>query len=142
MPDKLLKDLNPEQQQAVLATEGPVLILAGAGSGKTRVITYRIAYLVQEKHIPPENILAITFTNKAANEMKERIKKILSKKDTMILSEQKNNVHNILASQYHSITPYAGTFHSFCARILRKDGKYLGFSPNYLIYDEAVGYLG
>lgn len=108
----LLGDLNPEQQQAVLQTEGPVLILAGAGAGKTRVLTYRVAYLIQEKKVSPESILMVTFTNKAAGEMKERAKKLL-------------------------ITPpFAGTFHSLCAKILRKEGKYLGIPANYLIYDE------
>ncbi len=101
-----------------MATEGPVLILAGAGSGKTRVLTYRVAYLIQEKKVNPESILMVTFTNKAASEMKERIKKLLVSK-----SPSAN-------------TPYAGTFHSLCAKILRKEGKYLGIPANYLIYDE------
>ena len=73
----LLDDLNPEQQKAVQATEGPVLILAGAGSGKTRVLTYRVAYLISEKKIPPENILVLTFTNRAAGEMMTSIRKLL-----------------------------------------------------------------
>ncbi len=114
MGDTLLKDLNEQQKAAVLATEGPVLILAGAGSGKTRVLTYRVAYLIQAKGIPAENILMVTFTNKAAGEMKERIK-------------------NLIASPK---LPWAGTFHSLCAKILRTDGKYLGIPVNYLIYDE------
>lgn len=117
--DNLLKDLNPEQQKAVLATEGPVLVLAGAGSGKTRVLTYRVAYLIG-KGVAPENILMMTFTNKAANEMKERIRKLLITNNQLLITN----------------LPFAGTFHSLCAKILRKDGKYLGISPNYLIYDE------
>jgi len=112
MPN-LLNDLSPEQQQAVLQTEGPVLILAGAGSGKTRVLTYRAAYLIKTKHIPPENILLTTFTNKAANEMKERLKKLVG-----------------------VFPPFVGTFHSLCAKILRTEGKCLGIPQNYLIYDE------
>src|SRR3990167_4659155 len=98
----LLNDLNPIQQKAVKTTEGPVLILAGAGSGKTRVLTYRVAYLIAEKKIPPENILVLTFTNKASEEMIERIKKLVG---------------------HLSTQPMMGTFHSFCAKILRHDGK-------------------
>ena len=90
------KLLNSEQYEAMLATDGPVLVSAGAGSGKTRLLTYRIAYLITEKHVPPQNILAITFTNKAANEMKERI-------------------HNV-APGGELVT--VCTFHSFCARML------------------------
>ncbi len=112
----LLDDLNPIQQKAVEATEGPVLILAGAGSGKTRALTYRVAYLVSGKRIPPENILVMTFTNRAAGEMIERIKKL---------------VGNLPA------LPVMGTFHSFCARVLRSDGKVLGLPPGFAIYDES-----
>jgi len=108
-------DLNKDQLEAVTHTEGPVLILAGAGSGKTRVLTYRVAYLIQEKHVPPEEILMLTFTNKAANEMKERIKKLLKS----------------------SIVPFAGTFHSLCVKILRKDGKHIGIPDDFVIYDES-----
>lgn len=113
----LIKDLNPQQQKAVVYNKGPLLVLAGAGSGKTRVLTYKAGYLVLEKGTNPNNILLVTFTNKAAEEMKERIKKIL----TSHLS--------------HPDLPFAGTFHSFCAKILRKEGKHLGISPSYLIYD-------
>ncbi len=117
MPDSpLLVDLNPIQTQAVQATEGPVLILAGAGSGKTKALTHRAAYIIQERHIQPENLLMVTFTNKAANEMSERITRLL------------NNP---------SGKPVMGTFHSICARILRRDGKHLGLSPGFSIYDES-----
>jgi DNA helicase-2/ATP-dependent DNA helicase PcrA len=111
----LLKDLNPVQQKAVLETEGPLLVFAGAGSGKTRVLTYRIAYLIQEKLVPPWNIFAVTFTNKAADEMRERVEKLLgsSAKGTWI-----------------------STFHSACARILRQYIEHLGFQRNFVIYDE------
>jgi DNA helicase-2/ATP-dependent DNA helicase PcrA len=111
----LLKDLNPVQQKAVLETEGPLLVFAGAGSGKTRVLTYRIAYLIQEKGIHPWNIFAVTFTNKAADEMRERVERLLgrSAKGTWI-----------------------STFHSACARILRQYIEHLGFKKNFVIYDE------
>lgn len=119
MPN-LLDDLNPKQQEAVKATEGPVLILAGAGSGKTRALTYRVAYLISGKKIPPENILCLTFTNKAAGEMMERIRKLLNHEPLTINHE-----------------PTMGTFHSFCARILRREGKVLGLPPGFAIYDES-----
>ena len=120
----LLEDLNLEQQAAVKATEGPVLILAGAGSGKTRVLTYRVAYLIQEKKISPENILVMTFTNKASQEMIERIKKLL----------QSSNLQSGIGG---SNQPMMGTFHSFCAKILRRDGSVLGLPPGFAIYDEG-----
>ncbi|MBI5018774.1 UvrD-helicase domain-containing protein [Candidatus Gottesmanbacteria bacterium] len=111
----LLNDLNPDQQKAVIHTDGPVLILAGAGSGKTRVLTYRVAYLITEKKVSAHNILMVTFTNKAAKAMKERISAIVAHKDM----------------------PYTGTFHSLCARILRIDGKYIHIPDNFVIYDDA-----
>lgn len=109
----LLKDLNQEQAAAVQATDGPVIILAGAGSGKTRVLTYRVLYLIQEKHIDPSNILMVTFTNKAANEMKERMQKM---------------VHT-------GTLPTIATFHSLCAKILRREAHHMGMTPNFVIYD-------
>lgn len=118
MPAKLLNDLNKSQQQAVGRTEGPVLILAGAGSGKTRVLTYRVAYLIAEKRVEPSAILCLTFTNKAANEMKERITALMSKVDSPV-----------------SRLPFAGTFHAFCAKILRVEGHRIGISPDFVIYD-------
>ncbi len=119
MPD-ILQDLNPIQQKAVKATDGPILILAGAGSGKTRVLTYRVAYLIAEKGIPGENILVQTFTNKAAGEMKERI--------LQLLKDSKNS---------KTQTPIMGTFHSICAKFLRKEGYHLGLKPGFSIYDET-----
>ncbi len=110
-----LETLNPIQQQAAKTTEGPVLILAGAGSGKTRVLTYRVAYLMSEKDIAGENILLVTFTNKAAGEMRERVIKLIG----------------------NSSQPIMGTFHSICARLLRKEGFHLSLSPGFTIYDEA-----
>ena len=106
--------LNPEQKEAVLQTEGPVLILAGAGSGKTRVLTHRIAYLIDEKGINPWNIMAITFTNKAAGEMRERVDKIVG---------------------FGSESIWVSTFHSSCVRILRRYIDRLGYENNFTIYD-------
>jgi DNA helicase-2/ATP-dependent DNA helicase PcrA len=111
----LLDDLNPIQQEAVLETEGPLLVFAGAGSGKTRVLTYRIAYLIQEKGVPPWNILAVTFTNKAADEMRERVERLLGRSARGI---------------------WISTFHSACVRILRRHIEHLGFQRNFVIYDE------
>jgi DNA helicase II / ATP-dependent DNA helicase PcrA len=105
--------LTPEQRQAVEYVSGPSLILAGAGSGKTRVLTSKITYLISEKKIDPFNILAITFTNKAAREMKERVEKNCPDK-----------------------TPWMMTFHSFCARLLRIEGEAVGLTKNFVIYDE------
>lgn len=109
-----LSGLNNRQKEAVLHTEGPLLILAGAGSGKTKVVTHRIAYLIEEKGTFPGNILAITFTNKAANEMKERVGKLLST---------------------HVEDMWMGTFHSICVRILRRDIEKIGYNRSFTIYD-------
>lgn len=111
----LLDDLNPIQKKAVLETEGPLLVFAGAGSGKTRVLTYRIAYLIQEKGVSPSHIFAVTFTNKAAEEMRERVERLLG-----------GSVKGIWIS----------TFHSACARILRHHIEKLGYQRNFVIYDE------
>ena len=114
----LLDSLNPQQEEAVKTTEGPLLILAGAGSGKTRVITVRIAYLIAEKQVPPHNILAVTFTNKAAGEMRSRVESLLK--------DQKLNSFPLIA-----------TFHSLCVRILRQDIDKLeeGYNRSFTIYD-------
>jgi DNA helicase II / ATP-dependent DNA helicase PcrA len=126
MKDLLLKELNPEQQNAVLATEGPTIILAGAGSGKTRVLTYKVLYLMMEKHIEPESILMITFTNKAAAEMKERMNKILANGKWQMANGK---------SAIPGGRPWISTFHSMCAKILRIDGKYIGYSTKFAIFD-------
>jgi DNA helicase-2/ATP-dependent DNA helicase PcrA len=115
MKNDLLADLNPAQEEAVLHTEGPVLILAGAGSGKTRVLTYRVAYLLREKGVSPGSILAVTFTNKAAGEMRHRIIDLVGP-----------------AGEHMWI----GTFHATCARMLRTHAERLGYSRNYVVYDE------
>lgn len=114
----LLSGLNPSQKEAVVYLDGPLLLLAGAGSGKTRVLTHRAAYFVQKKIASPSQILLLTFTNKAAGEMKERLIKLLEK-------QPKTSLDNL----------FAGTFHSFCCRVLRKDGHHIGISQNFVIYD-------
>jgi len=111
---KILQNLNPRQREAVLHGEGPLLILAGAGSGKTRVIVHRIAYLIREQGVSPWRILAVTFTNKAAAEMRERVEKLLGGGDAPLIS----------------------TFHSACVRILRRDIDRLGYASNFAIYDD------
>ena len=112
----LLENLNDKQKEAVMATEGPCLVIAGAGSGKTKVLTHKIAYLMAENYVKPWNILAITFTNKAANEMKERIEKLVG--------DAANDI-------------WMGTFHSICVRILRKFIDRIGFDTSFIIFDTS-----
>ena len=112
--EDLRKILNKEQLEGVLTTEGPVLILAGAGSGKTRVLTHRVAYLIAEKHVKPWNIMAITFTNKAAAEMRERVDRLAE--------EGAEGV-------------WISTFHSACVRILRRFADRIGYKTSFSIYD-------
>ncbi|MCT7786079.1 MAG: UvrD-helicase domain-containing protein, partial [Lactobacillus iners] len=114
--ESMLAGLNPEQQQAVQCTQGPLLVVAGAGSGKTSVLTRRIAYLIREKGVAPWNILAITFTNKAASEMRERVKQLLD-------------------SDADSI--WMSTFHALCVRILRRYAEKIGYANNFSIADTA-----
>src|SRR6476660_7147627 len=115
---EILSSLNPQQIEAVKATEGPLLVLAGAGSGKTRVITVRIAYLISEKGVAPHSILAVTFTNKAAGEMRSRVEELLK-------------------GQKLQSAPLISTFHSLCVRILRQDIDKLdeGYKKSFTIYD-------
>ncbi len=112
----LIEGLNDRQKEAVISTEGPCLVIAGAGSGKTKVLTHKIAYLISEKYVKPWNIIAITFTNKAANEMKERIQKIIG--------DAANDL-------------WMGTFHSICVKILRKYIDRIGFDHSFLIFDTS-----
>lgn len=116
MMDDLLQGLNKEQQQAVKHTDGPLLIMAGAGSGKTRVLTHRIAYLLGEKDVAPRNVLAITFTNKAAREMRGRVRQLVGAGSEQI---------------------WVSTFHSMCVRILRRDIDRIGYSSNFSILDSS-----
>jgi DNA helicase-2/ATP-dependent DNA helicase PcrA len=116
----LLQDLNEAQREGVLTVDGPVLMLAGAGSGKTKTLTHRIAYLVEEKKIHPSNILAVTFTNKAATEMRQRINSLLGRD-----------------SDDRSYLPFLGTFHSIAVRILRREAMQIGYPQSFVIYDEA-----
>ncbi|HTL55968.1 MAG TPA: UvrD-helicase domain-containing protein [Candidatus Limnocylindrales bacterium] len=127
-----LTTLNPEQRQAVETTHGPVLILAGAGTGKTRVITYRIAYLI-ERGVVPGNVLGVTFTNKAAREMQERVRKIVQSPKSKVQS-QENGRHG---SKAKVEGPTICTFHSLCVRILRQHIDKLGYKRNFVIYDES-----
>jgi DNA helicase-2/ATP-dependent DNA helicase PcrA len=116
----LLEELNEPQRIAASTTEGPVLILAGAGSGKTKALTHRVAYLVAAKHIRPGNILAVTFTNKAAGEMRGRVLKLLG--------QDPNS---------RSYFPYIGTFHGICLRLLRREATEVGLGSNFLVFDAA-----
>lgn len=120
MQSKFTNDLNQEQQKAVITTEGPLLILAGAGSGKTKTITHRIAYILENNLAQPHEILAVSFTNKAAGEMRERVASLLG-----------------LPSYDRSFMPYMGTFHGICVRILRQDGEHIGIPRNFVIFDES-----
>ncbi|HEU5005288.1 MAG TPA: UvrD-helicase domain-containing protein [Candidatus Saccharimonadales bacterium] len=120
----LLAELNDEQRRAVEVTEGPLLILAGAGSGKTKTLTHRIAYILEQHKATPFNILAVTFTNKAAGEMRERIWKLT----------QGGNAGDDIPRGF---MPFMGTFHSICVRLLRQDGEAFGVPRNFVIWDEA-----
>src|SRR5919199_747020 len=116
-PERYLADLNPAQREAVLTTEGPLLVVAGAGSGKTRVLTYRVAHLIAACGVKPNEILAITFTNKAAGEMRERLEALLGGMARAI---------------------WILTFHAACGRILRREAPRLGYWTNFTIYDQTV----
>lgn len=113
---EFLSSLNPAQQEAVLHSSGPLLILAGAGSGKTRVITYRIAYLIGDGHAAPDEILAVTFTNKAAEEMRERVRELVGDEGSRV---------------------WLSTFHALCARLLRREAPSIGLSRDFVIYDSS-----
>src|SRR5688572_11659566 len=113
---EFLSSLNPAQQEAVLHTKGPLLILAGAGSGKTRVITTRVAYLIGDGHAFPDEVLAVTFTNKAAQEMRERVSGLIGDDGARV---------------------WLSTFHALCARLLRREAPKIGLSRDFVIYDSS-----
>src|SRR3990167_10301125 len=117
---QLFNGLNDEQAKAVRQTDGPLLILAGAGSGKTKTLTHRIAYLLKTGQAAPYQILAVTFTNKAAQEMRQRVARL-----TGARADDK------------TFMPFLGTFHAICVRILRTSGQPIGVSPNFVIWDEG-----
>src|SRR5574341_1366712 len=112
----ILSELNPAQRDAVKIVDGPVLVLAGPGSGKTRVLTHRVAFLIQDCRVAPHNILAVTFTNKAAREMRERLIQLVGEERVRDLT--------------------IGTFHATCSRFLRRDGERVGLDRGFVIYDE------
>src|SRR6478609_8947439 len=120
MTEDLLEGLNPEQRRAVETTEGPLRIQAGAGSGKTKTLTHRIAYLIATHKATPYNILAVTFTNKAAKEMRQRVGELLGQ-----------------SADNRSFMPYMGTFHGICVRLLRQDGEHIGIPKSFVIFDES-----
>ena len=123
----LIEGLNPEQKRAVETTEGPLLIQAGAGSGKTMVLTHRIAHILSSHKATPYNILSVTFTNKAAKEMRERVWRLVN-----------NAGGSDLAGEVpRSFMPYMGTFHSICVRLLRQDGEHIGVPRTFVIFDES-----
>jgi len=141
----ILSELNQMQKDAVVTTEGPVLILAGAGSGKTKALTHRIAYLIREKGIHPENILAVTFTNKAAEEMKTRISKLLS---LNIHNDEPVDIEDMISGFDTRLTgfngyklPWMGTFHSICVKILRREIERLEYGRSFTIYDSDESLL-
>ena len=115
----LLAGLNPAQADAVQTSSGPLLILAGAGSGKTKTLTHRIGHLIAHESIWPNEILAVTFTNKAAREMRERLGHLLNQ-----------------PGESRTFMPWMGTFHGICVRLLRIEGDVIGIARNYVIYDE------
>lgn len=120
MSNELIKGLNPQQTKAVQTINGPILILAGAGSGKTKTLTHRIAYLINHEQVNPMNILAVTFTNKAAREMRERVSELLA-----------------VDAEDRTFIPYLGTFHSVCVKLLRIKGEEIGLDRNFVIFDSS-----
>ena len=134
--NKILENLNDKQKEAVTTINGPVLVIAGPGSGKTRVLTHRVVYAIVEKNIPKESILAVTFTNKAAKEMKNRIVSLLGSMDA--LGSDKKAFHKAINSYSTSFAtdfPTISTFHSLCVKILRDEAEHIGYKRDFVIFD-------
>ncbi|MDO8650368.1 MAG: UvrD-helicase domain-containing protein, partial [Candidatus Berkelbacteria bacterium] len=127
MQKDLFEGLNPPQVEAVKSTEGPVLIFAGAGSGKTKCLTHRLAFIMEQKLAAPDQILAITFTNKASGELAHRILKLLGQERLLEVKHSQLAIRRLL--------PWVGTFHSICVRILRNEATNIGLNQNFTIYD-------
>src|SRR3989344_9691585 len=125
----LFEGLNPPQQEAVKTTEGPVLIFAGAGSGKTKCLTHRLAYILENKLAATDQILAITFTNKSSGELANRILKLLGQEHLLEVKHSQLAIRRLL--------PWVGTFHSICVRILRNEATNIGLNQNFTIYDTS-----
>ncbi|MFA6184828.1 MAG: UvrD-helicase domain-containing protein [Candidatus Shapirobacteria bacterium] len=128
--EDILEGLNPNQKEAVIHIGSPLLLLAGAGSGKTRVLTHRVAYFIQKKIAKPSEILLLTFTNKAAEEMRNRTNRLIVETPRRGVSTTDKNNKSLLKQNI-----FAGTFHSFCCRVLRADGNNIGIPPKFVIYD-------
>ena len=134
--DKILENLNDKQKEAVTTIEGPVLVIAGPGSGKTRVLTHRVVYAIVEKNIPKESILAVTFTNKAAKEMRSRIVSLLSSINALGSKEKsQHEVINSYATSFPTNFPTISTFHSLCVKILRDEAEHVGYKRDFVIFD-------
>ncbi len=134
--NKILENLNDKQKEAVTTIEGPVLVIAGPGSGKTRVLTHRVVYAIVEKNIPKESILAVTFTNKAAKEMKNRIVSLLGSMNA--LGSDKKAFHkavNSYSTSFATDFPTISTFHSLCVKILRDEAEHIGYKRDFVIFD-------
>ncbi len=134
--------LNDPQKQAVLTTKGPVLILAGAGSGKTKALTHRIAHLIMHERVSPENILAVTFTNKAAGEMAKRVSTLLTRGEQLTVNSEQSDRSESNSSLPLTVDrllrlPWLGTFHSIAVKIIRRSGRAVGIEPSFTIYDES-----